>query len=92
MKATPTTNSPGFNLNIFKRFDIIVPIVVIAGGLVACIMILTGILNQFFIDISAPTGQSSAERSTQEKITIKVLDGPITNQTLPSGRINPFIE
>lgn len=80
--------------NFFGRFNVVIFIVVVAGGLIASIMILNNIL-QLPYEASNPTGSTGNtvvfDETTITRLNkLKTSDTNATDQILPSGRINPF--
>lgn len=80
---------------IFYRYNLVIFIVLVTGGLIASIMILNQIITQ---PGSSTTNDTTPSTTSFDQPTINRLSKLESNtkntnyQTLPSGRINPFLE
>jgi len=78
-----------------KRYNLVLFIVMVVGGLIASIMILNNILNQ---PAAVTTDSTTNSAVTFDQVTISRLSKLETSannasyNTLPSVRINPFSE
>ncbi|NCQ54048.1 hypothetical protein COV88_02515 [Candidatus Saccharibacteria bacterium CG11_big_fil_rev_8_21_14_0_20_41_19] len=81
-------------VSTLKKLSLVIFIIVIAGGLVYAIMTISSILTQPPSDSSKKsTNSASIDQATVNRLNrYKTSDVNSTNQSLPSGRINPFSE
>ena len=86
---------------LFYRYNLVIFIVLVTGGLIYSIIILNNIITQPNDDSLPNTGSSSSlspnissfDQSTINRLQKLETSANNTNyQTLPSGRINPFSE
>ena len=86
---------------IIYRHNLVIFIVLVAGGLIASIIILNNIITQPSTNLSTSTSSSTTTTSTNvsvdQQTTNRLLklensESNINYKTLPSGRINPFAE
>lgn len=83
--------------DLLIRFNIVIFIVILTGVLIFCIAILNSIITQPNEVNSGSSGINANQTSFDEatKIQLKRLKTSAENtdnQTLPSGKINPFSE
>jgi len=95
MKNTLLNNPLKVMSTAIKRYNLVLFIVMVVGGLIASIMILNNILTQPAVVTTDPTTSSAV---TFDQVTISRLSKLETSannasyNTLPSARINPFSE
>lgn len=89
MKNSKTSSALHVIANIFIRFNVTLFIIILVGGLVTAVMILTNIMQAPGGDLLGP-GVSSP--SSFDDVTVERLNnlGSDSSQNLPSGRVNPF--
>ena len=101
MKKTPTTTKPKKTptkpiTSWLNRLNVTLFIVIVVGGLIYSILILTNILQLSPSSSSSSTSQTTSTQFDQTTINnIKKLKASSDNSTapaLPSGRTNPFSE
>ena len=82
-------------VNIFYRYNLIMSIIIIGAGLVLAILTLSNILSLPYNSANSSYASNETIKINQTTITsinkLKTSDNN-SNQTLPSGRINPFSE
>lgn len=95
MNNKPISNPYKPTTNIFRRYNLTLFVVVIVGGLIFCILMLTNIMNRP-PDDSANTSNGRTTQFDQATIDslnkYKASSDNLGTQVLPSGRINPFSE
>lgn len=95
MKNTLLNNPLKVTSTTIKRYNLVIFIVMVVGGLIASIMILNNILTQPAVVTTDPTTNSAV---TFDQVTISRLSKLETSannasyNTLSSARINPFSE
>lgn len=95
MKNNSIINPFNQFVRLIHRYNLVLFIVLVAGGLIASVIILNNILTQ---PSSNNVGSSNNNSTTSDQSTINRLTNLETStsnnsyQTLPSGRVNPFSE
>lgn len=81
-------------INIFKRFNLIIFIVTIVGGLIFAVITLSSALQRTSTDSVGQSNTSNVfEQSTVTRLEkLKSSSENSVLPSLPSGRINPFAE
>jgi len=86
-------------LNLIKRYNLVIFIVILAGGLTFAIIALTEMLNGPTVIITQSTVVSDTvdiitfDQTTINRINnLKTAEENSGEQVLPSGRLNPFSE
>lgn len=82
-------------MNIISRYSLIIFIAIIVAGLIAAILTLNTILQLPYANSYSPSQNSSItfDTSIVDRLDkLKTSDANSVDQTLPSGRINPFSE
>lgn len=81
-------------INLFSRFNLVIFIVVVVGGLITSVLILTKILNVPYASTSTSnTNTTTFDESTIVRLeTLKTSSDNVVDQQLPDGRINLFSE
>ena len=95
MKKNSTTISLKTLLSILSRFNLVIFIVLVAGGLIASILILNKILTQPYANNTVPSTPIgiTLDQSTIDRLSkLETSANNINYKNLPSSRINPFSE
>ncbi len=81
-------------INIFKRFNLILFIVTIVGGLIFAVITLNSALQRTSTDTTSKQNTSNVfDQSTVVRLEkLKTSSENSVIPTLPSGRVNPFAE
>ena len=91
-RSVPNVFKP--TLYILKRINLIIFIVVVVIGLIAAVLTLTNIM-QVSTDNNplSDTNSTQVDQTTINKlIRLKTSNNNTGNQTLPSGRVDPFAD
>ena len=96
MNNKPISNPSKSITNIFRRYNLTLFVVVIVGGLIFCVLILTNIMNRPPDDNvnTSSGGTTQFDQATIDSLSkYKASSDNLGTQVLPSsGRINPFSE
>lgn len=85
-------------INTITRFNLVIFILIVVGGLIISILILNDILRLPYDTSNYKSSNSGTVKITFDETTILRLEklkkssDNSTNQPLPPGRINPFSE
>jgi hypothetical protein len=96
MKNKLTNNPLAPVINILVRYNLVIFIVLVVVGLIAAILMLNFTLRTPFEAnnfTSSNSGITSFDEATINRLNkLKTSDENLANQTLPTGRVNPFSE
>ena len=95
MKNNPTTHIFKSIADIFNRLNLVLFIIVVAGGLIFAIITLSNVLEHPPSDSSQTSGVNAQfiDQATLNRLNkLNNSSDSSGNQVLPSGRINPFSE
>jgi len=101
MNSTSMKNPFKPIVTLIKRFNLTLFIVIVVGGLIVSIMILTNIVNKPYEEVNVNTTTTATPTSTTESATFdqttinrlvkfETSDKNTNYQSLPSGRTEPF--
>ena len=82
-------------VNIFNKYNLVMFIVIVAVGLAIAVLDLNYILQLPYIATDNATGNSTItfDQTTITRLEkLKTSNENLSEQTFPSGRINPFAE
>lgn len=90
MKYNPIIHPLKFIIHLIDRFNFVLFIVIVAGGLIFSILILNNILTQPY---GSDTNATTFDRSTINRLMkLETSSNNTSHNNLPTGRINPFSE
>lgn len=100
MNNDSTNHQSKAAINKFKRVSITLFIVLITGGLMAVVITLSNTLQQMYVvgkpattDTKTDAGTITLDQTTLDRLNkLTKSNENQNNQSLPSGRINPFAE
>lgn len=95
MKNTDTTTLLTPIVRIFERYHLTIFIVVLVGGLMTAVIMLSGILSQASdtSTITPTTGNTTFDQATIDRLNrLHTRDDTSAGFVLPAGRTSPFYE
>lgn len=94
MKNNSINNPLKQFVNLLSRYNLVIFIVLVTGGLILSIIMLNNILTQPYSNNTEPsTTVTTFDQLTINRLVKLETSAKNTNyRTLPSGRINPFSE
>ena len=94
MKKNSTINPLTYIVDLLSRFNLVIFIVIVAGGLIASIIILNNILTQPYTSkaVANPSETSFDQTVENRLLKLETSTNNVNYKNLPSGRINPFSE